>query len=116
MRKITSSDLLVYDVELSEFINRKMNVLKFQKEIEPLTIGEIEEISTTIKQANIEDISERELHNTAIQNRNIKREDMKFTCVICNKNVTQKVAAFCESNKKFQGKIYCFEHQKLLSK
>ena len=33
-------------------------------------------------------------------------------CVICNKPVSDKVKSYCLSNPKFNGNIYCYEHQK----
>ncbi|WP_053072064.1 nuclease-related domain-containing protein [Ornithinibacillus contaminans] len=37
-------------------------------------------------------------------------------CVVCHKQVTDKVADFCKNNKRFAGKIYCYDHQKNIGK
>ncbi|MEK4976640.1 hypothetical protein [Bacillus sp. FSL K6-6540] len=61
MRKIQSDELIVYDVELSEYIQRKMN--RIQAETEPvLTESDIQKIYQTLKEANITDPKIRAEH------------------------------------------------------
>ncbi|WP_442598597.1 nuclease-related domain-containing protein [Neobacillus sp. D3-1R] len=118
-RKISSNDLIVYDIELSEYIHRKVSVLKLQSKEPFLSNEEIESIYLSIKQENIEDPAIRELHKQALKDDNSnKPEENKVQasnkCSICSAPVSEKVRDFCLSNKKFEGKIYCFEHQKTL--
>ncbi|WP_327608860.1 nuclease-related domain-containing protein [Virgibacillus tibetensis] len=113
LRKITANELIVYDVELSDFISRKVNVLKLTNKEKLLTEEEMEEIYMLFHDANIEDKALRDQHNNCINNK--KSKDIKSPqkrCVQCNQSVSDKVAAFCLSNKKFAGKIYCYKHQK----
>jgi hypothetical protein len=62
LRKIESDELIVYDVELSEFISRKMNRIKATTAASPLTSEEIEAVYQTIAKANIIDPALRSLH------------------------------------------------------
>jgi len=49
-----------------------------------------------------------------VSERKQEATDKNYFCAKCGKPVTEKVAMFCFSNKKrFGGKAYCFEHQKL---
>lgn len=117
LRKVQSNELIVYDVELTEFINRKVNVNRLQNNKEPLLSNEeIEKAYTTLVNANITDPKIREQHVNAIPKLKIEQNAAKVKsvshkCVVCQKNVSEKVAAFCLSNKKFEGKIYCYQHQ-----
>ncbi|MCU6795162.1 NERD domain-containing protein [Paenibacillus sp. WQ 127069] len=63
LRKIHSNDLIVYDVELSEFIQRKL--LRFKAESPESTLGEsqINRIYEIIENANITDPMIRNEHN-----------------------------------------------------
>jgi hypothetical protein len=63
LRKIHSNDLIVYDVELSEFIQRKL--LRFKAESPEPTLGEsqINRIYELIQNANITDPTVRNEHN-----------------------------------------------------
>ncbi len=39
----------------------------------------------------------------------------RASCIVCGKEVSTKVKAFCESNSpRFGGQIYCFDHQQLI--
>ena len=61
-RKIAANELIVYDIELSEFIQRKVSVLKLQH-IEPLlSEPEITTIHHAFTQANITDSTIRKEH------------------------------------------------------
>ena len=109
LRKIQSTQLCVYDTELTEFINRKINVMKLQNSTPVFTDSEIEDMFHTLKAINITDAQMRENHKAAL------KSDITFqgaTCVTCGVKVSEKVKQFCLSNKKFEGKIYCFQHQK----
>jgi hypothetical protein len=113
-RKITSNELIVYDIELSEFIHRKVSILKVQHKEPLLKEHDITAIHEAFSKANIIDPSIRENHAQQLKMNN--QEEGTYpqpNCVICNKAVSEKVKSFCLSNKKFQGKIYCYEHQKI---
>ncbi|RDW17494.1 NERD nuclease [Oceanobacillus arenosus] len=117
MRKITSNELIVYDVELSEFINRKINVLKLQNKNSVISDEEIESIYNMLSDANITETELIEKHKSIIVKKKEENDAKKnnqgtHKCVMCNKPVSEKVAAFCLSNKKFAGNIYCYQHQK----
>ncbi|MGM0843703.1 MAG: nuclease-related domain-containing protein [Bacillota bacterium] len=112
-RKIASNELIVYDIELSEFIHRKVSVLKIHHKKPLLTETDISTIYSAFSQANITDPKVREDHNRAL-GAEVPEEkpSSESTCIVCNKSVSDKVRAYCLSNKKFNSKIYCFEHQK----
>lgn len=113
LRKIHSNEMIVYDVELSDFINRKISVLKLIHKKPIIQEEEINSIYTIISNANI---AEESLRNDHINGIKTKKESTtstsRYKCVTCNKPVTDKVAAYCLNNKKFGDKIYCFQHQK----
>ncbi|WP_404348148.1 NERD domain-containing protein [Sutcliffiella horikoshii] len=112
-RKIASNEIIVYDIELSEFIHRKVSVLKIHHK-EPLLIeGDISTIYNAFSNANITDPAVRAEHKLALnENTSVESVNPRSTCSICNKPVSDKVKTYCLSNKKFDGKVYCFEHQK----
>lgn len=116
-RKISSNELIVYDVELSEFINRKVAVIKLQHR-EPMISGEvIENIYQDIVAANITDPDIRKSHTDKLKN-DVKKYSNDSSdssrCVVCNKVVSEKVKSYCMSNSKFNGEIYCYDHQKTI--
>lgn len=115
-RKIASNDLIVYDIELSEYIHRKASVIKLQSKEPLLSNEEIDSIYLSIKKENIEDPSIREFHKQSLKDDNSnKPEDNKSNrCSVCSAPVSEKVRDYCLSNRKFVGKVYCFEHQKTL--
>lgn len=110
-RKIQSNELIVYDIELSEFIHRKVSVLKIQHKEPLLSEREISVISDVYFKADIKDPAIRREHEQALK---VSTTDTppQATCSICNKPVSDKVKAYCLTNHKFKGKIYCYEHQK----
>lgn len=114
LRKIQSNELVVYDIELTEFINRKVAVNKLIHKESILSNQDIESIYNTLVNANIPDPEIRKQHVENIKNKKYesakKSEDNQ--CMVCQKPVSNKVKAFCLSNKKFNGNIYCYEHQK----
>jgi hypothetical protein len=111
LRKITSNELIIYDVELTEYINRKIAVIKLDQKEPLLKQEEILAIYNAFKSANIIDPTIREQHRFSIQNQ-INGSDSNNQCVVCNQPVSEKVKAYCLSNNKFNNKIYCYEHQK----
>lgn len=114
LSKITSNDLIVYDVELSEFISRKVAMLKLQYKEPVIDKDEVEKIYKILLEANISDHELREQHKKLVNvNKEIKEAHGAKECVTCGKPVSDKVAAYCLENKQFEGKIYCFMHQKI---
>ncbi|MBU8906532.1 nuclease-related domain-containing protein [Desertibacillus haloalkaliphilus] len=113
-RKIASNELIVYDIELSDFIHRKVSVLKLQYKKPLLNKQDVSDIYNAFSKANISDPEIREEHKQALQAKTTsdKITSPQATCSICNKAVSEKVKTYCLSNKKFNGKIYCFDHQK----
>lgn len=117
LRKIQSNDLIVYDIELSEFINRKLNVLKLQNKSELFSEQDILNMYNRLNEVNIIDLDLRARHVELLK---AKRNEDDFNvgtqlakCKTCGKEVSEKVKRFCLSNKKrFNGNVYCFEHQK----
>jgi hypothetical protein len=61
LRKIQSDELVVYDVELSEFIGRKLIRLKADS-VPALSEDDVTRIHETIRLANIEDTLIRSQH------------------------------------------------------
>lgn len=109
LRDIKSNELCVYDTELTEFINRKIRFSKLQNATCVYSEKQIDNMYDTLSAANITDKQIRENHKISVKS-HIKSQDAK--CTTCGIKVSEKVKQFCMSNKKFQGKIYCFEHQK----
>lgn len=116
LRKISSTELVIYDVELTQFINRKVAVLKLQYPNPLFLKSEMEMIYNSLVNANITDAAIRKQHIDIIEEKkNITdKKEKENKCIVCQKPVSDKVKSFCSSNKKFQGKIYCYEHQKSL--
>ncbi|MBG9654902.1 nuclease-related domain-containing protein [Cytobacillus firmus] len=119
LRKITSNELIVYDVELSEFINRKINVLKLQNKNPLISENMINKIYLTLSEANITDPKIRQDHTDGLQaakseasNTNSQHDQNREKCIICNTPVSENVKTYCLTNKKFKGKVYCYSHQK----
>lgn len=119
LRKIQSNDLIVYDTELSEFITRKLNVLKLLHQKEIFTDDEVLNMYHVLNEKNITDQKVREKHIELINEKIDKNSSentpaIVATCKICGREVSEKVKVYCLSNKtKFKGNVYCFEHQKL---
>jgi hypothetical protein len=113
-RKIASDELIVYDIELSEFIHRKISVLKLLHKEPLLNENDISSLNRAFSQANITDPKIREEHKLKLStSAETKVNTATATvCVTCSKPVSAKVQAYCLSNKRFEGKVYCYEHQK----
>ncbi|MEK4245293.1 nuclease-related domain-containing protein [Psychrobacillus sp. FSL K6-2684] len=119
LRKIQSNDLIVYDIELSEYITRKINVLKIQNSKPIYTSGELQYLYNRLKDANISDSQIRDKHVEKLKEKDsreiVKNESKLSTCKTCGKEVSEKVKAYCLTNKeRFKGNTYCYEHQKHL--
>lgn len=113
LRKIQSNDLIVYDTEFSEFITRKINVLRIQYKEPILSSNDIQDIYNKLIIANITDSKIRDMHVDKLKNQSKKATTNNETCKICGNEVSEKVKEYCISNKKrFEGNIYCYEHQK----
>jgi hypothetical protein len=110
-RKIALNELIVYDIELSEFIHRKVSVLKIQHKEPPLSEMEISEIYDVFSRADIKDPAIRREHEQVLKASAINTNTQP-TCSICNNPVSDKVKAYCLSNLKSNGKIFCYEHQR----
>jgi hypothetical protein len=116
-RKIASDELIVYDVELSDYIHRKVSVLKIHHKEPLLNEDDISIIYNAIVEANIEDQVIRNKHVQSLKEEVVTQRDSAINnnnlnkCNVCNKPVSDKVRDFCLSNKKFNGKVYCYEHQ-----
>jgi len=118
LRKIQSNDLILYDTELSDFITRKINSIKLLNKSPIFLDNELLHMYNMLNEANITDHSIREQHIKNINEKLIKNKDEFASskeiakCDECGKIVSEKIKAFCLSNKRFNGKVYCFEHQK----
>ncbi|WP_240189910.1 nuclease-related domain-containing protein [Bacillus sp. P14.5] len=112
-RKIASNEMIVYDIELSEFIHRKVSVLKIHHKEPLLTKSDILAIFNTFLKANITDPKVREEHKRALKTNTQEGKTISgSTCTVCNKPVSDKVKAYCLSNSTFKGKVFCYTHQK----
>ncbi|SFJ47855.1 Nuclease-related domain-containing protein [Halobacillus dabanensis] len=109
LRDIKENQLIVYDMELSEFINRKIHVQKLIHKQPLITAEEVQHIYGEIKKQHISNPDVLKRHVEAL---NDTSETTRSTCVVCEKEVSNKVKSFCLNNKKFEGKIYCYDHQK----
>ncbi|MEK4521170.1 nuclease-related domain-containing protein [Psychrobacillus sp. FSL W7-1493] len=118
LRKIQSNDLIVYDTELSEYITRKINVLKLQNSKPIYSTNELQSLYNTIESANILDLHIRDKHVELLNEKDketIKDENSLSICKTCGKVVSEKVKRYCLANKScFKGDIYCCDHQRLL--
>ncbi|MGD6803474.1 nuclease-related domain-containing protein [Rossellomorea aquimaris] len=114
-RKISSKELIVYDIELTEFINRKVSILKIQHKEPLLTKQDISDIFNAFSDANISSVETRERHKQALSSSLQNKETHQpSVCSVCNNLISPKVKSYCLANKKFKGKLYCFEHQKTI--
>lgn len=70
LRKIQSDELIVYDIELTEFISRKLNVIKIQNPVEVFSSDEIMRMYDHLHSNNITD---KDIRNMHIQAFNVKQ-------------------------------------------
>jgi hypothetical protein len=116
-RKIASNELIVYDIELSDFIHRKVSVLKIHHRVPLLNADDISAINSAFSKANITDPKIRENHKHKLNSGAAKTKNHSnptYSCTLCHKPVSDKVQVYCLSNKRFEGKVYCFEHQQTI--
>lgn len=66
LRKIESDELVVYDIELSEFIHRKINRIRTTSEKDLLTPDQVQSIYEVIQSSNITDPAKRAEHVSKI--------------------------------------------------
>ncbi|WP_010096704.1 nuclease-related domain-containing protein [Ornithinibacillus scapharcae] len=117
LRDIKSNEMVIYDIFLTETIQRKVSMTKLKQEEPLLSEKDCQTIYDNFMKVNIFDPEIRKKHNESIKEKkdSVSSKDSvksKSTCVVCDKVVSQKVVAYCKSNKRFNGKIYCFDHQK----
>ncbi|KUP08871.1 hypothetical protein Q75_02095 [Bacillus coahuilensis p1.1.43] len=112
LRKIQSDDLCVYDTELTEFINRKIQVIKLLNETKKLTNEEIDGYYKRIVEVNIDDTATRKEHVEKIKS----HDSIPAVCSHCGTKVSEKVKEYCLSHNRYNGQVYCFDHQKLNKK
>lgn len=118
LRKMQSNELIVYDTELTEFITRKLNVLKMTMKSAAFTDEQINEMHLVLSLKNVVDPNLRANHVKQIKlsesiEDSKEQKITKAVCHTCGKEVSEKVSKFCSVNKaRFKGNIYCFEHQK----
>ncbi len=112
-RKIASNEIIIYDIELSEFLHRKISVLRIHHKEPLLNERDISIIYSAFSNANITDPIVKEEHKRILRTET-PAVGSKQNCSICDKRVSDKVQAYCLSNKKFKGKIFCFDHQKIV--
>ncbi|MFD5852494.1 nuclease-related domain-containing protein [Cytobacillus pseudoceanisediminis] len=114
LRRIQSNELIVYDTELSDFITRKINVLRLQLKEPVFTEKMIHQMFTTLTKSNITDNNIKEQHIKNIKmNEEEAESNSSASCTTCGKMVSDKVRDYCLTNKeRFNGSIYCFDHQR----
>ncbi|MFE8701737.1 nuclease-related domain-containing protein [Cytobacillus sp. FJAT-54145] len=111
-RKIPSNEIIVYDIELSEFIHRKVSLLKINHKEPLLNEADISCIFNAFTKANITDPKVREEHKRELKtNVSDGKSLSSSSCIVCKKP-SDKVKTYCLSNNKFRGEIYCYEHQR----
>ncbi|WP_019913585.1 nuclease-related domain-containing protein [Paenibacillus sp. HW567] len=74
LRKIHSDELVVYDVELSEFISRKLISLKTVNPEPSISTAQVQAIRDHLVQANIVDAEIRKIHVERIKGNNEKHQ------------------------------------------
>jgi hypothetical protein len=113
-RTIESNELIVYDIELTDYITRKISMVKYINKRTLLNADDILNIYNNLSNANITDLKMRENHNQILKRAATEQSSTPSTCIMCNRPVPEKVKTYCLENKRFKGNIYCFDHQKTL--
>jgi hypothetical protein len=104
---------MIYDTELSEFIQRKITRLSIELPNPILAKNQIGEIYDLLSEANITDPKLRAEHVKKAGETKKTNESQDYSCSTCGTKVSEKVKDYCLANKeRFKGNIYCFEHQK----
>ncbi|QDP39858.1 nuclease-related domain-containing protein [Radiobacillus deserti] len=111
LREITAKEMVIYDLYFLETVNRKAAILKLEYKEPIISNSNIQHIFEHLQKVNIIDPKVREKHKDILSG-NVKQHDSTELCVICKKPVSEKVKSYCLSNKKFNGKVYCYDHQK----
>lgn len=115
LRKINSNDLIIYDIELLEYVTRKLNVIKLSSSQPPFTTADILNMYTTVSEGNITDKKIRAAHIRTLngQTQETPNSTGNSTCKTCGKVVSSKVTQYCLAHSnRFKGNVYCYEHQK----
>ncbi|MCW1837929.1 nuclease-related domain-containing protein [Bacillus xiamenensis] len=112
LRKVTSNELVIYDIELTEFIQRKSANIRLQKPAPIYSESDRKRLFELLSQANITDDSLRKQHVEHIKQTSSEKKSENAVCHECQSAVSEKVRSYCLSQSKFQGEIYCYTHQK----
>ena len=79
LRKIASNDLIVYDIELTEFIERKINYIKMTEKKNTFTHEQINEMYLALKQANITDTAIRKRHTDTLKRKELNKTSFEMS-------------------------------------
>ena len=79
LRKIASNDLIVYDIELTEFIERKINYIKMTEKKITFTHEQINEMYLALKQANITDTAIRKRHTDTLKRKELNKTSFEMS-------------------------------------
>ncbi|WP_238409450.1 nuclease-related domain-containing protein [Bacillus safensis] len=112
LRKIHSDELVIYDIELTEFIKRKSANIRMQHPSPIYSESERTRLYETLCQANIKDDKMRKQHIEQIKRTSSGQKSENAVCLECQTAVSDKVRSYCLSQSRFQGKIFCYTHQK----
>lgn len=112
LRQIQSNELVIYDIELTEFIKRKSANIRLRQPSPIYSESERERLFEKLSQANITDINIREQHIERMKQTSAEQTSKNAVCHECQSAVSDKVRSYCLSQSRFQGKIYCYTHQK----
>ncbi|MFB4168290.1 nuclease-related domain-containing protein [Virgibacillus sp. JSM 102003] len=112
LREISADEMVIYDIYLTETINRKVSIAKMKDKEPSLSETDIQQVYNTLSEANITDLMIREQHNKSLKEKTSTNKSAAAKCVVCSKPVSQKVKDYCMANKKFDGKDYCYDHQR----
>ncbi|MGD6875670.1 nuclease-related domain-containing protein [Bacillus infantis] len=113
IRDIKSDEVVLYDLQLTEYINRKVSVLKLIHKQPLISHEEMKNIYETLLDVNIIDPIIREKHVAILKEQSSASKDINENkCSVCGISVSEKVKRYCNSDKRFEGKIFCYKHQK----
>jgi hypothetical protein len=110
---VKSYEVVLYDLKLTEYVNRKLSMLKLIHKQPLLTPEEMQKVFESFSSANITDPSIREMHIALLKEKNIQLStSQQYKCSVCGKPVSDKVKKYCDTVKRFNGEIFCYEHQR----
>lgn len=112
LRKIQSNELVIYDIELTEFIKRKSANIRMKQPTPIYSELERKRLFEILNQANITDDKLRRHHVEHIKQTFSEQKSENAVCHECQTAVSEKVRSYCLAQSRFQGKIYCYTHQK----